>query len=52
MIPADHKWVTRALVASVLSTSILSLGLRAPEVSAAKKKGLAEAQKQLLAEKD
>jgi PPK2 family polyphosphate:nucleotide phosphotransferase len=52
VIPADHKYVTRALVASVLSTSILSLGLRAPEVSAAKKKALAETHKQLLAEKD
>jgi len=52
VIPADHKFVARALVASVLSTSIGALGLEAPEVSAEKKRELAGARRQLLAEKD
>jgi PPK2 family polyphosphate:nucleotide phosphotransferase len=52
VIPADHKFVARALVASVLSTRIQSLGLRAPEVPAAKKKELVEARRRLVAEKD
>jgi hypothetical protein len=52
VIPADHKFVARALVASVLSTRIQGLGLEPPKVSAAKKQELAAARKQLLAEKD
>jgi PPK2 family polyphosphate:nucleotide phosphotransferase len=34
VIPADHKWLTQALVASILVDSIRSLDLRWPEVSA------------------
>jgi PPK2 family polyphosphate:nucleotide phosphotransferase len=52
VIPADHKFVARALVASVLSTRIQGLGLEPPRVSAAKRQELAAARKQLLAEKD
>jgi PPK2 family polyphosphate:nucleotide phosphotransferase len=33
VIPADHKWVTRALVANVVSSTIDSLNLRYPEPS-------------------
>jgi PPK2 family polyphosphate:nucleotide phosphotransferase len=33
VIPADHKWLTQALVAAILVDSIRSLDLRWPEVS-------------------
>jgi len=31
VIPADHKWATRALVADIVSTTLMSLALRYPE---------------------
>ncbi|HVJ66484.1 MAG TPA: polyphosphate kinase 2 family protein [Caulifigura sp.] len=31
VIPADHKWATRALVADIVSTTLMSLDLRYPE---------------------
>jgi hypothetical protein len=52
VIPADHKYVARALVASVLSTSIQGLGLQPPKVSAARKQELVAVRKRLLSEKD
>ncbi len=51
VIPADHKYVARALVASVLSTRIQALGLEPPRVSAEKKQELAAARRELLAER-
>ena len=33
VIPADHKWVTRALVAAIITRSIDRLGVAFPEVS-------------------
>jgi PPK2 family polyphosphate:nucleotide phosphotransferase len=33
VVPADHKWVTRAAVAAILNETIRGLGLRWPEVS-------------------
>ena len=51
VIPADHKYVARALVASVLSTSIQTLGLTPPKVDSVKKQELAAARKELMAEK-
>ncbi len=33
VIPADHKWVTRALVAHVVSHSIMRLGLKFPKIT-------------------
>ena len=33
VIPADHKWVTRTLVASIVARSIDGLGVKYPEVS-------------------
>jgi PPK2 family polyphosphate:nucleotide phosphotransferase len=51
VIPADNKWVTRAVVADILTTSIQDLGLEPPKVSAAQKRVLAEARKKLLAER-
>ena len=50
VVPADHKWVTRAVVADVITTTLRSLGLKYPEVTDEKRKGLAEAKRQLEAE--
>jgi len=47
VVPADNKWVTHAVVADVLTTTIHSLKLRYPEVSDDKKKTLAVAQVEL-----
>ncbi len=47
IIPADHKWIGRGLVASVLTTTIESMGLEYPEVSAEKRDRLSEAKKRL-----
>jgi PPK2 family polyphosphate:nucleotide phosphotransferase len=47
VVPADHKWVTRAVVADVITTAIRSLDLRFPEVTEEKRKALAEARSQL-----
>ncbi|MBS0210911.1 MAG: polyphosphate kinase 2 family protein [Planctomycetes bacterium] len=52
VIPADHKWVSRALVAAIISRGINSLGLTAPKVDDAKRKLLAEARKELEAEEE
>ena len=51
VIPADHKWVTRALVASIITRSINKLGVTFPEVSDKDRRRLAVAQRELLAEK-
>ena len=50
VVPADHKWATRAIVADIITSAIRGLGLRSPEVSNAQRKTLAEARKQLQAE--
>ena len=50
VIPADHKWVTRALVASIVTRSTNKLGVAFPEVSEQDRKRLAIARKELLAE--
>jgi PPK2 family polyphosphate:nucleotide phosphotransferase len=47
VIPADHKWVTRGLVASILTTTIAGLDLRYPEVTPEKMKQIEEAKRQL-----
>ncbi len=47
VVPADHKWVTRAVVADILTSTIGSLDLRYPEVSDEQKQALAKARKQL-----
>jgi PPK2 family polyphosphate:nucleotide phosphotransferase len=51
VIPADHKWVSRALVARIITTTIQALDLRYPEITDAQREVLAEAKKQLEAEK-
>ena len=43
VIPADHKWVTRALIANIITRSIDRLGVKFPEVSAQQLKRLAAA---------
>jgi PPK2 family polyphosphate:nucleotide phosphotransferase len=52
VIPADHKWVTRALVARIVTKAITSLDLRYPEVTDAERDVIAEAKKQLEAEEE
>jgi PPK2 family polyphosphate:nucleotide phosphotransferase len=51
VIPADHKWVTRAMVAGITTESIQRLGLKYPEISDEQKKMLARAKRELMAEK-
>jgi PPK2 family polyphosphate:nucleotide phosphotransferase len=50
VIPADHKWLTQALVAAILVDSIRALDLRWPEVSEQELEANAEARRQLEAE--
>jgi PPK2 family polyphosphate:nucleotide phosphotransferase len=50
VVPADNKWVTRAVVADVISTAIRSLDLKFPEVTEEKRKALGEAKSRLQAE--
>jgi hypothetical protein len=50
VIPADHWWVTQALVAWVLVEKLRSLDLRWPDVSAADHAANLEARKALEAE--
>ena len=52
IIPADHKWVTRALVARIVTRTTESLDLRYPEVTKEQRAIIAEARKQLEAEKE
>jgi PPK2 family polyphosphate:nucleotide phosphotransferase len=51
VIPADHKWVSRSLVARILTKTTESLDLCYPEVTKEQHVILAEAKKQLEAEK-
>lgn len=47
VIPADHKWVTRAAVAAILNQTIRGLGLRWPEVSPAQQEVIETYRRQL-----
>jgi PPK2 family polyphosphate:nucleotide phosphotransferase len=51
IIPADHKWVSRALVARILTNAIESLDLHYPEISDIQRAAIAEGKKQLETEK-
>jgi len=51
VIPADNKWVTRALVAGITTESIQRLGLKYPEVTDEQMKLLARAKRELMASK-
>ena len=48
VVPADHKWFTRLIVASVVVETLESLKLEYPQVSAAQKRELAAARAALL----
>jgi PPK2 family polyphosphate:nucleotide phosphotransferase len=50
VVPADNKWVTRAVVADVITTAIRSLDLRFPEMTEEKRRALADAKSRLGAE--
>ncbi len=50
VIPADHKWVSRAMVAFVVARAIQSLDMKYPEVPPAKLGQIATAKRQLEAE--
>lgn len=47
VVPADNKWVTRAIVAKVLTRTLDSLNLRYPEISDAQRAAISEAREQL-----
>jgi PPK2 family polyphosphate:nucleotide phosphotransferase len=47
VIPADHKWVSRTMVAAIATREIASLNLQFPEVTEEKRKQIADAKKQL-----
>ncbi len=47
IVPADHKWITRAVVAGVLAHSIRGLDLRYPELTPAQHAGLEAARQEL-----
>ena len=47
VVPADHKWLTRAIVAHVIAKAIRDLDLKYPEVSKEKRALIAEARKRL-----
>jgi PPK2 family polyphosphate:nucleotide phosphotransferase len=50
VIPADNKWIARAVVSAVLADQIKGLGLRKPQVPESQQAQLAKAREQLLAE--
>jgi PPK2 family polyphosphate:nucleotide phosphotransferase len=52
VIPADHKWLTQALVAAILVDTIQGLDLRWPEVSEQEHEANVEARRRLEAEPD
>ena len=43
VVPADHKWATRTIVADILTTAMRGLDLKFPEVTDAQRRALAEA---------
>jgi polyphosphate kinase 2 (PPK2 family) len=51
IIPADKKWFMRACVADIISSHLRELGLEYPHVDERDAAALAEAKKQLEAEK-
>ncbi len=47
IIPADHKWVSRAIVAEIIASAIGSLGLKYPDVTPEKLKQIEESRSRL-----
>ncbi len=52
VVPADHKWFTRLVVAAAVVDALASLDLKYPKVTGEKLKEFAAAKKELLGEKD
>ncbi len=52
VIPANHKWVSRSLVAGILVAAIERLDLKYPEVTEEKRLQIEAARKQLEAEEE
>jgi PPK2 family polyphosphate:nucleotide phosphotransferase len=50
VVPADHKWFTRLVVAAAVIDALLSLDLNLPIPSAAERRDLAQARRELEAE--
>lgn len=50
VVPADHKWIGRAVVAEVISKSIEDLGVDYPRISKEQKKALDAARRELESE--
>jgi polyphosphate kinase 2 (PPK2 family) len=47
IIPADHKWLARSLVADIMTARILSLGIKFPALSEQKSAAIQEAKRKL-----
>ena len=47
VIPADHKWVSRAMVAAIVARAIAGLDLKYAKVTDAQRRQIAEAKQQL-----
>ncbi|HEV3122870.1 MAG TPA: hypothetical protein VGY53_13240, partial [Isosphaeraceae bacterium] len=50
VVPADHKWIARAAVADLLSSSICALDLKFPEFTPEQEDIQAKAREQLMRE--
>jgi hypothetical protein len=50
VVPADHKWFTRLVVAAAVIDALLCLDLDVPIPSAAEREELAQARRELEAE--
>jgi PPK2 family polyphosphate:nucleotide phosphotransferase len=50
VVPADHKWVTRAVVAGIVTAALRGLDLRYPQIAEDARQRLAEARRKLLGE--
>ena len=51
VVPADHKWFTRLVVAAAVVDALQSLDLHYPKLNATQRAELRQARKLLLAEK-
>jgi polyphosphate kinase 2 (PPK2 family) len=47
VVPADNKWFTRLVVGAAIVEALVEMGLHYPKVSAAQRKALAAARREL-----
>jgi hypothetical protein len=47
VVPADHKWFSRLVVAQVIVDTLKKMNLEYPKLSAAQKKELAKARQEI-----